>query len=139
MRRDPIYTARARELRQDANAAEKRMWSILRAKRMGGFKFRRQHALGSYIADFVCVPARLVIELDGDTHDEDRRLLDAKRTTYIEKCGYEVIRFWNHEVLQTPDGVADAIAEALSLPPRGEGWGHENSLSPSGRGLGRGA
>jgi len=129
MRRDPIYTARARELRQDANAAEKRMWSILRAKRMGGFKFRRQHALGSYIADFVCVPTRLVIELDGDTHDEDRRLLDAKRTTYIEKCGYKVIRFWNHEVLQTPDGVADAIAEALSLSPSGSNQLAERALA----------
>lgn len=115
MRRDPIYTGRARELREDANAAEKRMSSMLRAKRMGGFKFRRQHALGTYIADFICLRARLAIEVDGDTHDEDRRLLDAKRTAYIEKCGYKVIRFWNHEVLQAPDGVAEAIAQALGL------------------------
>ena len=62
MRRDPIYTARARELRQNANVAEQRLWSILRAKRLGGFKFRRQHALGQYIADFICLSARLVIE-----------------------------------------------------------------------------
>ena len=115
MRRDPIFTALARELRRNANDAEKRMWSIVRAKRMGGFKFRRQHALGPYIADFVCLPARLVIEVDGDTHDDDQRVLDAKRTEYVERCGYRVIRFWNHDVLQYTDDVEHAIAEALGM------------------------
>src|SRR5438046_8702815 len=66
MRRDPIYTARARELRQNANDAEQRLWSILRAKRLGGFKFRRQHALGQYIADFISLSPRLVTEVHAD-------------------------------------------------------------------------
>ena len=84
-----MYSAYARELRQNANDAEKRMWSILRARRMGGYKFRRQHALGEYIADFICIPAKLVIEVDGDRHGYDeRRSLDAKRTDYIAKLGF---------------------------------------------------
>ena len=117
MRRDPIYTARARELRQNANDAEQRLWSILRTKRLGGFKFRRQHALGQYIADFICLSARLVIEVDGDTHDDARQVVDATRTEYIERIGYRVIRFWNSEVLQSPDDVAHLIADALGMIP----------------------
>lgn len=118
MPRNPIYTERARELRKNANAAEVRMWSILRAKRMSGFKFRRQHALGQYIADFICLRARLVIEVDGDTHGNDEReALDAKRTEDIERVGYRVIRFWNHEVLEATDDVAAAILNALSPHP----------------------
>jgi very-short-patch-repair endonuclease len=116
MRRDPIYTARGRELRQNANPAEQRMWSILRNKRMGGFKFRRQHGIGTYIADFVCLPARLVIEVDGDTHGNDeRQVRDAKRTETLERSGYRVIRFWNHEVLTSTDDVSAAIAKALGI------------------------
>ena len=116
MRRDAIYTERARDLRKNANDAEKRMWSILRGKRMGGFKFRRQHALGNYIADFVCLDAKLVIEIDGDTHGNDEReVLDAARTKYIQKLGYKVIRFWNHEVLMATDAVAARIADVLGL------------------------
>jgi 5-methyltetrahydrofolate--homocysteine methyltransferase len=68
MRLNPLYTRRARELRRNENAAEQRMWSILGAKRMSGFKSRRQHALGMYIADFICLKARFVTEVDGDTH-----------------------------------------------------------------------
>jgi very-short-patch-repair endonuclease len=118
MPRDPFYTERARELRRNANSAEKRMWSILRAGRMANFKFRRQHALGKYIADFVCITARLVIEVDGDTHGNDEReALDAKRTEDIEGMGYRVIRFWNHEVLTATDYVEAALFHALRPSP----------------------
>jgi very-short-patch-repair endonuclease len=114
MRRDPVFTQRARELRRNENAAEQRMWSLLRAKRMSGFKFRRQHALGTYIADFICLKARLVIEVDGDTHGTDESPgLDAKRTEVIQSMGYRVIRFWNHEVLTGTDDVESAIFNAL--------------------------
>ena len=83
---------------------------------MGGFKFRRQHALGSYIADFICLKAQLVIEVDGDTHGNDQKqALDAKRTEYIEKIGYRVIRFWNIAVLTETDNVAEAITRELGL------------------------
>ena len=85
---------------------------------MASFKFRRQHALGKYIADFVCLRARLVIEVDGDTHGNDEReALDEKRTDYIENLGYRVIRFWNHEVLTATDDVAAAIFNALGPHP----------------------
>ncbi|TMD71663.1 MAG: DUF559 domain-containing protein [Chloroflexi bacterium] len=70
---------RAQELRANQNSAEARVWSILRARRMAGLKFRRQHVLGMYVADFVCLKAKLVIEIDGDTHDEEAHLKDAKR------------------------------------------------------------
>jgi very-short-patch-repair endonuclease len=116
MRRDPLYTERARDLRQNANAAEQRLWAVLRGKRIGGFKFRRQHALGQYIADFICLQARLVIEVDGDRHGNDEReALDTKRTEYIERLGYRVIRFWNNEVLTATDGVVAAIANELGV------------------------
>jgi very-short-patch-repair endonuclease len=81
---------------------------------MGGFKFRRQHPLGTYIADFICLKARLVIEVDGDTHaNDERQALDAKRTEYVEKLGYRVIRFWNQDVLTADVWVT--IAAALGL------------------------
>ena len=91
------------------------MWSIIRGKRLAGLKFRRQHVIGNYIADFVCLPARLVIEVDGDTHGpDDAQLSDAKRTEDIERAGYRVIRFWNDYVLNdTDDGVAETILAEL--------------------------
>lgn len=105
---------RARYLRAHDSAAEDRVWSILRAKRLAGLKFRRQHVLGRYIADFVCMPARLVIEVDGDTHSPDNEAYDAKRTESIERAGYRVIRFWNSYVLGDNDGgVTEVILEAL--------------------------
>src|SRR3989442_5916640 len=110
-------TQRARELRANGNSAEKRIWSMLRSSRLAGLKFRRQYVIGKYVADFVCLSARLVIEIDGDTHDEDARIKDAKRTEDLEAAGYRVIRFWNNYVLSDRDGgVADAIFEALRLP-----------------------
>jgi very-short-patch-repair endonuclease len=96
---------------------------MLRAKRLAELKFRRQHVVGNYIGDFVCLPARLIIEVDGDTHgDDEAALRDAKRTEEIERSGYRVIRFWDDYVLNdTEGGVHDAILEALlasALPAR---------------------
>ena len=77
---------------------------MLRSGRLAGLKFRRQYVIGKYVADFVCLSARLVIEIDGDTHDEDARIKDAKRTEDLEAAGYRVIRFWNNYVLSDRDG-----------------------------------
>ncbi len=124
MRRDPLYTERARELRRNANEAEKRMWYFLRGKQLAGFKFRRQYPIGDYIGDFVCLRARLVVELDGETHgDEDRQRRDAIRTETLQRAGYRVRRFWNDEVFTNIDGVTEEIWNALQIPspPRGEG------------------
>ncbi len=118
MRRDAFTTERARELRKNSNDAEQRLWWQLRANQLGGFKFRRQHAIGTFIADFVCLPARLVIEVDGETHGNDQReTLDAKRTEEIERAGYRVIRFWNNEVFTNMEGVLEEILELLPALP----------------------
>jgi very-short-patch-repair endonuclease len=91
------------------------MWAILRAKRLAGLKFRRQHVVGNYVVDFVCLPARLIIEVDGDSHgDDEAQLWDAERTAEVEACGYRMIRFWNDYVLNDTDGgVHDTILDAL--------------------------
>jgi very-short-patch-repair endonuclease len=103
--------ARAQQLRANSNAAERRVWSILRSRRFAGLKFRRQHLIGDYVADFVCLPARLVIEVDGDTHGSDEaEAKDARRTRAIERAGFQVIRFWNRHVKHDREGgVADMI------------------------------
>src|SRR6267378_2870164 len=114
MRRDPYYQERARDLRSNMNDAEKRLWSRLRAHRMDGRKFRRQHALGRYIVDFVCLDARLIIEVDGDSHANDsREALDAQRTAFLEKLGFRVLRFWDDYVLTDLDNVTEAVFDAL--------------------------
>ena len=107
---------RARDLRKNQTAAEDRVWDLLRGRRLAGLKFRRQYVLGGYVADFVCIPARLVIEIDGATHSTDEELAgDANRTKEIEENGFQVIRFGNDYVLSDRDGdVADSILDALA-------------------------
>jgi very-short-patch-repair endonuclease len=83
---------------------------------MGGHKFRRQRPVGSYIVDFVCLERRVVVEVDGGQHNE-RRFLDAQRDAWLCSEGYEVLRFWNNEVLTQIDGVKEAIFQALTKPP----------------------
>jgi very-short-patch-repair endonuclease len=116
MARNQFMLERAQQLRASSTPAERRMWSILRAKRLAGLKFRRQHVVGNFIVDFVCLPARLIIEVDGDTHgDDEAALRGAKRTEEIEGFGYRVIRFWDHYVLNDPEGgIHEAILEALT-------------------------
>jgi very-short-patch-repair endonuclease len=116
MARNQLMLERAQELRANSTPAERRMWSLLRGKRLAGLKFRRQHVIGNYIVDFVCLPARLVIEVDGDSHgDDEAALRDQMRTEEIQGFGYRVIRFWDHYVLNDPDGgVHDAIVRALT-------------------------
>ncbi len=122
MRRDRVTTARARDLRRNANDAEKRLWYFLRGRQMAGFKFRRQHAIGEYIGDFVCLQARLVVELDGETHgDEDRQRRDAARTETLQRAGYGVRRFWNDEVFSNIEGVKEEILNALGIPSPARG------------------
>lgn len=104
---------RARGLRRNATDAEQRLWSALR--QMPGMKFRRQVPHGPYVADFLCFSGRLIIEVDGGQHAE-RAEADALRTRYFEEQGYRVIRFWNHDVLENVEGVAEVITRALENP-----------------------
>jgi very-short-patch-repair endonuclease len=108
----PHMTARARSLRCDSTFPERLLWGMLRGGRLEGFKFRRQHVIGTYVADYCCAEANLVIELVGESH-VGRGEMDHARTEYLQAQGYRVIRFTNDDVLQSPDAVATAILEAL--------------------------
>jgi len=102
---------RARRLRRDQTEAEKKLWGRLRSKRLIRFKFRRQFAIGNFIADFACPETRLVIELDGG-HHLDQVAKDDWRTKLIVQRGFRVIRFWDSEVLMSIDDVIERIVEA---------------------------
>ena len=120
----PIMTARARRLRGEATFPERLLWGRLRDRRVSGLKFRRQHAMGPYIADFFWPECGLAIELDGHSHDTTAKA-DRKRDEYLQGHGVHVLRFGNDEVLGNLDGVLEAIANAaeafvsgaLSRPP----------------------
>ena len=105
-------TKRARRLRNDATPAERRLWTRLSRRQLGGFKFRRQFPHGRYVLDFYCVELKLCVELDSDQHGEDDlRRKDEFRTKYLEENSVEVMRFWNHQVLTAVESAADAILE----------------------------
>jgi len=106
----------AKELRRNQTPEEGRLWQAVKAKRLAGAKFRRQVPIGPYVADFVCVAARLVVELDGSQHGEAVEA-DAERTRYLESKGYRVLRFWNNEVAGNLDGVLRSIELALREGP----------------------
>jgi len=116
-------TPLARELRKQSTDAERLIWQQLRDRRLAGFKFRRQQVIEPYIVDFVCLEAKLIIELDGGLHVEQQSA-DQKRTELLEGLGYRVLRFWNHEVMLETKSVVERIYEVLLAP------------SPSRRGLG---
>jgi very-short-patch-repair endonuclease len=105
----------ARELRENSTDAERLFWSRVRAHRLHGFKFKRQQVVGPYIVDFVCVDARLIVELDGGQHasDESDRVRDAR----LKGQGYRVLRFWNTEVLMNIDGVIETVLKSLRPSP----------------------
>ena len=104
---------RARNLRKTMPEAERRLWVRLRNHQLGGFRFRRQHTIGPYIADFASIEARLVIECDGEQHGFDDALIyDAKRDAFLESEGWRVLRFWNREIRDNMDGVLETILDA---------------------------
>jgi len=119
---------RARALREAPTDAEALLWFHLRDRRLGDHKFRRQRPVGPYFADFACLEARLIVELDGGQHAE-ALAYDERRTRFLEAQGYRVLRFWNNEVLKQTDAVRERILLALQkytphpnpLPLAGEG------------------
>ena len=108
---EPRTINAARRLRRDATIPEALLWSVLRDGGLGGLKFRRQHPIGPYAADFYCHCAGLVVELDGMSHD-NRADADRTRTRYLERTGLRVIRFLNDDVVADIDAVAEAILRA---------------------------
>ena len=98
----------AGELRKELTPAERKLWAYLRGNQLNGINFRRQHAIGSYIADFCSLKYKLIIELDGSQH-LDQEEYDEERTKYLEEQGYKVIRFWNNQVMNDMESVIRAI------------------------------
>ncbi|KPP81294.1 MAG: putative DNA methylase [Oceanicaulis sp. HLUCCA04] len=106
----------ARVLRRKLTDAETILWSRLRGGGLNGWRFRRQHPVGNYVADFACVKAHLIIEVDGATHSSPKqRAHDAARTTYLKNEGWRVLRVWNTDIYDNLNGVMDALLAAL--PP----------------------
>lgn len=116
----------ATRLRRDMTDAERKLWLALRDRRLDGFKFRRQSTIGPYVVDFLCIEARLIVEVDGGQHNAN---IDAPRTRFLEERGYRILRFWNNEVIENFEGVLQTLSAALKkeepssnlLPHAGEG------------------
>ena len=125
--RQGAKTRFARQLRGNMTDAERRLWLHLCRRQLDGCRFRRQHPMGPYVADFVCLERKVIIEVDGGQHDEGNS--DARRNEWFRARGYSILRFWNNDVLSRTDDVLEQILKALgsacphpSLPPQaGEG------------------
>jgi very-short-patch-repair endonuclease len=109
--------------------AEHKLWQALRGKQIDGRRFRRQHPIDPYIADFACLEKMLIIELDGGQH-QDQKEYDERRTKYLQQQGWRVLRFWNNDVMRNLEGVLSSVVDALSAAPpsqpspwQGEGAG----------------
>jgi len=123
---------KARDLRKSITPAERQLWSALRGRKLSGHKFRRQHPIGWFVVDFACVKRRLIIEVDGGQHAENPD--DGRRTKWLEAQGWRVIRFWNGEIVENLEAVADRILRCLDgtelsvtgrhpHPPNASRWG----------------
>ena len=125
--RDPRLTKYAKDNRQHMSEPAMRIWLQLRAKRFEGVKFYREKVIGDYIADFAANEPKLVIEIDGDTHDADDNL-DRIRTRFLEQQGYRVVRYTNLDVMQNIEGVLMHLTDVIAgmrpplptLSPEGE-------------------
>jgi primosomal protein N' (replication factor Y) len=117
MRGGPLTTKRGQYLRHNMTAAELALWREIRHERLGR-RFRRQHPIAPYIADFACVEAKLIVEADGGQHADHR---DRARDDYLQRQGWRILRFWNNDVLSNRAGVLQTIVAALAernlLPP----------------------
>ena len=112
--RDARLTEFAKSMRKQMTEPETRLWLQLRAERLEGVKFRRQKVIGRYIADFAANDPKLVVEVDGDTHDiDDPR--DAERTRYLNRQGYHVVRFTNPDVMTNLEGVLIRLSEVIAM------------------------
>ena len=111
----PTSRTRAQSLRKSSTDAELRLWRFLRNRTLQQFKFRRQHPIGQYIVDFVCLEKKLIVELDGSQHMAHAQY-DAARTAFLERAGYRVVRFWDNDVLTRSDSVMKVIYRELGCP-----------------------
>jgi very-short-patch-repair endonuclease len=121
MYHDPRLIEYARQLRRDLSPAEKILWPQLRGRRFCGFRFRRQHIIDPYIADFYCAVTSLVVELDGETH-LGKEAADQLRQKFLENKGLKVLRFWNTDVFENLESILEVIyrecQQRAVVPPR---------------------
>ena len=105
---------KASELRKRTTDAEQKLWALLRNRQLKGKKFRRQHAIGKYVADFYCHECKLVIELDGNFHNTtEAKQYDHARTIVLNELGITVLRFWNKEIIEDPEKVLKKISDHI--------------------------
>lgn len=126
-----LPTQLVRHLRRHMTEAEKALWRHLRLRQMGGCKFRRQHPLGNYVLDFVCLEKGVAVELDGGQH-AGQAPADSRRDNWLEQQGITVLRFWNHDVLTDIESVKQAIWSVLqdtTPPSRPSPWEGEGGSS----------
>jgi very-short-patch-repair endonuclease len=112
MQNNKIHRDLARNLRKNLTTAEQQLWACLRKRQLDGFRFRRQTPLGRYIADFVCLEVRLVIELDGN-HHHDQQGYDQARDDWMQQQRFRALRFWNHEIVNNQEATLQKILNAL--------------------------
>ncbi len=105
----------AKRLRHRSTDAERKLWHHLRNRRLAGYKFRRQHPLPPYVLDFVCLESNLVVELDGGQHLE-QVAHDQRRTAFLQSKGFQVLRFWDDDVLLKTEAVLEEILRQLNTP-----------------------
>jgi len=105
---------RAKRLRRNSTDAERLIWSRLRGRGLAGYKFKRQVPIAGFVVDFAALEAKLIIEIDGGQHSV-RLEADQLRTEKLERFGYRIVRFWNHDVLNNIEGVLDAVIQELHI------------------------
>lgn len=104
----------ARILRKNLTPQERTLWNLLRNSNLKNYKFRRQHPIGNYIVDFVCIEKFLIIELDGGQHNQERdKIYDEERTKYLNSRGFKVIRYWNNDIDNNLAGVYEDLVKYL--------------------------
>jgi very-short-patch-repair endonuclease len=108
-----LKRSNAKRMRREPTEAEKLFWWELRDRRLEGHKFKRQYLVGGYIADFVCIERKLIVELDGGQHAEATEY-DEKRSAVLQSLGFRVLRIWNAEIFTNMEGVIDAVLAELA-------------------------
>src|SRR5258705_7758637 len=110
----PSTFRNANKLRRSETQAEQKLWVLLRNRQLNGKKFRRQHAILNYVADFYCHESKLIIELDGNYHKSaEAAEYDQLRTAQLNEAGITVLRFWNEEIMNDPERVLERISDLL--------------------------
>jgi very-short-patch-repair endonuclease len=121
-------------MRANPTPAERRLWSMLRDRRMPSIKFRRQHVIAPYIVDFVSLERWLIVEADGSQHADN--FADRRRDAYLRQLGFRVLRFWNNDVLENASGVFDMIYAELHTPHPPTAWQWAPPSPVPGEGIG---